>query len=456
LQLKQPAAPAKRAGLAAATLGLLGAAVAPAPARAQLDLELPAEPSAKKWDFDTGMLVYSETGGRVQAAEPVVSATRSFSGERQLNFKVVVDTLTGASPNGATPASTPQTFTGPSGAGGYTTPAGETPLDDSFKDTRVSVSAGYLFPVGPNGKLGYGLSGSKEFDFLSAGANARYSHDFFNGNTTLSAGLSYEADEIAPVGGAPEPLALMPEPVPGEDGEGEEEEEEEEEDEDEHGPPPKTKDVVDIVVGLTQVLDPDSLVQFNYSLSTSSGYHNDPYKVLSVVGADGEPLRYVYESRPAARNKHALFARYKHFLFARDVFDVSYRYMTDDWAVESSTIDTLYRWNFSSSNYLEPHLRWYTQTAAEFYRAALYEGEEETLAHASADPRLGAFSGYTVGLKYGHTMRSGNSWSARLEYYQQAGERAGIPAAAAAGLEKFDLEPDLSAVMFTAGYRFKW
>jgi hypothetical protein len=435
--------------LRAATLGLLGAAVTPLSATAQV--ELPAETVEKKWDFDTGTLLYTESGGRVQAVEPVIKATRNFGDDRALTFKVVLDTLTGASPNGATPASTPQTFSGPSGRGGYTTPAGELPLDDSFKDTRVSLSADYLFPVGANGKLGYGLTGSKEFDFLSAGASTRYSHDFFHGNTTLSAGFSYEADEISPVGGAPEPFALMPEPLLTSGGavEGEEED-------DDDGPPPKTKDVVDVVVGLTQVLDPDSLVQVNYSLSTSSGYHNDPYKVLSVVGADGEPLRYVYESRPDTRAKHAAFARYKRFLFARDVFDVSYRFMTDDWQVRSSTIDTTYRWNFSGTNYLEPHLRWYTQTAADFYRAALYDGEEQTLEHASADPRLGAFSGYTVGLKYGHALSSGNSWSARLEYYQQAGERTGVPEQAAAGLEKFKLEPDLSAVMFTAGYRFKW
>jgi hypothetical protein len=135
---------------------------------------------------------------------------------------------------------------------------------------------------------------------------------------------------------------------------------------------------------------------------------------------------------------------------------VSYRFMTDDWAVESNTVDTTYRWNFTSNDYLEPHLRWYTQTAAEFYRAALFDGEETGLDYASADPRLGAFTGYTFGLKYGHTLPSGNSWSARLEYYQQAGEREGVPDAAAAGLEKFRIEPDLSAVMFTVGYKFKW
>jgi hypothetical protein len=410
----------KRAKLTAATLSLLGAV---APARAM-----------QKWDFDTAVLLYAESDSRVMAVEPVVLGTYDLGNERLLTGKLVLDALTGASPNGATPASTPQTFSRPSGSGSFTIDPNELPLDDTFKDTRVAASGGYQLPVGEDGTLDFGLNASTEYDFFSAGASTRYAHDFNQGNTTLSAGLSFESDTIDPVGGVPVPLA-----APGsKDGASD------------------NKSVIDVVVGLTQVLDPMSLVQFNYSLSTSSGYHADPYKILSVVDANGEPLRYVYESRPDSRTKHALFARYKRFVRARDVVDVSYRFMTDDWGVASNTIDTLYRWNYSERSYLEPHLRWYGQGEADFYRAALDDGEETTVENASADPRLGAFDGYTFGLKYGHTFDSGNSWSVRAEYYQQAGKRAGIPAAAATGLDKFDLEPDLSAVMLTVGYRFKW
>jgi hypothetical protein len=437
VQLKKPrTVGGKRASLAAATLGLLGATVAPAPVSA-LDLELPSEQLAKKWEFDNGMLVYAESGGRVMAVEPVIKASRALGEGRLMTFKLVVDALTGASPNGATPASTPQTFTRPSGNGGtYTAQPGETPLDDTFKDTRVALSGDYSFPTGENGTFGYGLNASNEFDFFSAGGNLRYAHDFNQSNTTLSAGLSYEADQVSPVGGTPTPLS--PKGTAG------------------GGGPDESKDVTDLVLGVTQVLSPVSLAQFNYSLSASSGYHTDPYKILSVVDANGEPLRYVYEARPDTRTKHALFARYKRFVFGSDVLDASYRFMSDDWGVQSSTVDTTYRWNFTDNKYLEPHLRWYTQTAADFYRVALYDGEENTVDYASADPRLGAFSGYTVGLKYGQELSSGNSWSARLEYYQQAGKVEGVPPQAAAGLSKFDLEPDLSAVMFTVGYRFKW
>ncbi len=444
MQLKRKSG--KRASLAAATLGLLGATVAPAPAAAQD--EPPVSEPARKWQFDTGVLVYAENDGRVRAIEPVITATRDLGDEYAVSVKFVLDSLTGATPNGAAPASTPQTFSGPSGTGHtYTTAPGATPLDDTFLDTRYALSGEYAFPLTDTGKLALGLNASTEYDFFSGGGSVRYTHDFNQRNTSLSAGLNYEADTTTPVGGIPAALTVLPPPPPdaaSDDGGGMG-----------VGASSESKSVTDLVFGVTQVLDPLSLMQVNYSLSTSSGYHTDPYKIVSVVDANGEPLRYVFESRPDSRTKHAVFLRYKRFMLARDVFDLSYRFLTDDWGVTSSTVDTTYRWNFSSSNFIEPHLRWYVQGAADFYRVALYDGEETTVDHASSDERLGAFDGVTIGLKYGHTFRNGSQWSARAEYYQQSGKRAGVPGQAAAGLAKFDVEPDVSATMFTVGYRFK-
>jgi hypothetical protein len=132
---KPPPRGAKRGSLAAATLSLLGAA-APAQAQAPADATEP-----QRWSFDTGVLLYSESDGRVQAAEPVVNATLDLGDERKLSFKLVLDALTGATPNGAAPASTPQTFTQPSGKGTFIADPGEVPLDGTFRDTRVAIAA---------------------------------------------------------------------------------------------------------------------------------------------------------------------------------------------------------------------------------------------------------------------------------------------------------------------------
>lgn len=114
--------------LASATCALLGAA----PASAGL---------LHGWDVETAVLHYQEADDRVSAVEPVVSLKRAFSGNRALKLKLAVDVLTGSTPNGAVPSRTPQTYTTPSGASSYDTAPGETPLDDTFTDTRVAFIA---------------------------------------------------------------------------------------------------------------------------------------------------------------------------------------------------------------------------------------------------------------------------------------------------------------------------
>jgi hypothetical protein len=417
MQLKKP----KSDVLAAAALTLLGGVGS---ARAA------DEP---RWVFDTAALLYAEGGGRVRAFEPKLNATHGFADQYQLGAGLTVDVLTGASPNGAAPASAPQTFTSPSGNSTFTTGPGEVPLDPSFKDTRFAVDLGFDAPLGSRNTVGVHASGSTEYDYKSFGGGAAVSHSFNLNDTTLSAGLNYASDTINPVGGTPTPLAIKT-------GAG--------------GGPDQSKQVIDGLFGVTQVLSPVSVGQLSYSLSYSSGYLTDPYKIVSVVAPNAAPVRYLFESRPDTRLKHSLYLQYKSFLWDRDVVDVSYRFMTDDWGVLSHTLDSTFRWNFGDAKYVEPHLRWYRQGAADFYVAALDDGQSVT--YASGDPRLGAFDGVTLGLKYGQTLSGGSQWSARLEYYKQIGRTEGLPPKAGASLSQFDLAPALDALMLTFGYRISY
>ena len=422
----------KRKALSAATAALLGTVGA----------TNAAEPG---WSFDAATLVYSETGGRVQAFEPKFRATRDLGDERSYSFGLTLDVLTGASPNGAAPFSGIQTFTNPSGNGQYTAAPGETPLDDNFKDTRVAIDGAYSAPLTELLRWSGSLGVSKEYDYLSLYGGATLSRDFNQRNTTVAFGLNVEAASINPDGGVPTPLTPMN--APGTRAGAKDSD---------------TKQVFDALLSVTQVLSAKSLGVFGYSLSQSSGYLTDPFKLLSVVDditADPTTVApsYIFEKRPDSRIKHAIYAQYKYFAFDRDVFDVSLRLMTDDWGIASQTLDTTYRWNFAENQYLEPHLRYYQQSEADFYRVALADGEENTVEFASADQRLGQFDAITAGLKYGRTLEGGNSWSVRLEGYTQAGKVAGLPADAttAAALQQFDLKPELSAAMLTFGFRWR-
>lgn len=424
-------------GLAAATCSLLGTAVS-LPVVAQEQPE---------WEFDTALLYYGEDASRVQDVSLNLLARRLFADDKILTLGLAVDSLTGATPSGAVPQDELQTFTRPSGESAYSVAAGALPLDDTFLDTRYALTASWLQPIGRDWSGSAGLSFSTEYDYTHAGVNFGLSRDFNKRNTTVSLGLALARDDLDPVGGAPLPLAAMAD-VGDLSGRGGSE----------------SKDVLDLLLGVTQVINEKFLVQFNYSVSDASGYLNDPYKILSVVdpltgfgigrqpapGAEGPLHQYVFESRPDQRTKHSLFGQGKYWL-GGNVLDVSYRFMTDDWGIDSHTLDTKVTFPFGNSRYIEPHVRLYTQTEADFYRASLLDGEPMPQ-FASADYRLGKFDAITAGVKYGWQTSSGNDFAVRLEYYRQDGD---IPSDQLVGNQTSDaLYPGLDAVIFNLSYGF--
>lgn len=96
---------------------------------ALLQAASPAANAAEaEWDVDTSLLYYSEADGRVQAAEPAIHAGRDLGDDERIDFRVVFDALTGATPNGGYATSAAQTFTTPSGDSTYVTAAGDSPL----------------------------------------------------------------------------------------------------------------------------------------------------------------------------------------------------------------------------------------------------------------------------------------------------------------------------------------
>lgn len=411
--------------LAAAVCALLGHAAPTAAAE-----------TSSPWTLDTALLLYKESDSRVQDSSAIVAATRDFGDERVLALNLTADTLTGASPSGATALGRPQTFTSPSGKAVYTTPAGRIPLDDTFKDTRFAGGATWTQPLARLYTASAGIDVSAEYDYRHFGGNLSLARDFNKRNTTLSGGVAYSKDQVDPVGGAPVPLAQMLDVGASSNKAGS-----------------SSKDVIDLLFGATQVLGRSTVLRVNYGYSRSSGYLNDPYKILSVVdpisgdtvgrappaGLAGPDGVYRFESRPDQRTKQTLYAEVKH-AFGGPVLELSYRFMTDDWGIDSNTLEGRLRWPLGASSYIEPHLRYYTQTAADFYRPNLVAGQPLPI-HASADYRLGDFDGTTVGLKYGFVTGSGNEWNARLEYYQQNGRSR-------------PQYPDLEAVILQLGYRF--
>lgn len=422
--------------LAAATCALLGAGNASA-----------ADAETNRWSLDSALLYYGEADDRVRDISAAISATRDFDDERKLGLSLTVDTLTGASPSGAIALDGPQTFTSPSGNKTYTTSPGDIPLDDTFLDTRYAATASWTQPLARLYTFSAGVGFSTEYDYTHIGANLSLARDFNKRNTTVFAGVAWSQDDIDPVGGAPLPLSQMLEVGNQANKAGAE-----------------SKDVLDLLVGITQVLGRSTVMRINYSLSDSSGYLNDPYKILSVVDpltgdtvlrtpptTPGPTGTYLYESRPDSRLKHSLYSELKH-AFGRPVLHVGYRFMTDDWGIDSHTADARLRWPVGEAYFIEPQLRYYVQTEADFYRSSL-RADEPLPQYASADFRLGSFDAVTVGVRFGGTTQGGSEWSTRLEYYMQSGK---VPSGQIIGNQaRREQYPDLDALIVRFGYKFR-
>jgi len=427
-----PTPPARPAGalhlaLAAAAVSLLGSAHAEGLRTAD-------------WQVDSAVLVYKEGDGRVQAIEPIVSIRRTDANESSLGLRLTFDTLTGASPNGAVAQPTAQTFTNPSGrGGGYTTAAGTAPLDPRFHDGRVSVLGSYERPLGAGQRVSFSGNVSNEHDFSSVSLSGSFAQDFNQNNSTLSLGLSVESDRIQPEGGVLaelKPAFGASTRVSASD----------------------SRRVVDLLAGFTQVMSRSWLLQASYNLGKGNGYHSDPYKVLSVIDGTSGLLtgdRYVVEARPRSRTRHSLNLQNKWHL-TQDVVDLSYRYYRDDWGLRAHTLDARYRFELGGGLYLEPHVRYYRQNAADFYRTWLTEGSDyssvgsqSALSYASADTRLAAFTANTLGLKVAMPIAGAQELSLRIESYRQKLKEPGTAPGALQGLQ---LMPNLRATTLMLGY----
>ncbi len=459
MQLKSKAVPGTvglRRMLATAATGLLASVQGHAQESSAEAADLPTT------NIDAGLLYYHENG-RVQAIEPDLSLSQQIGEDSVLSLGFTVDSVTGATPIGAVPSTLPQNYVRPykviplgtpvtitTASGGSvvtlippatgattqtlsattTVPSNTYPLDRGFYDRRIAGRAGWEQALTPTLKIDGGIAYSTEHDYRSESANLGLSKDFNAHNTTLSAGLNYESDLSFPIGGTPTPLTEMSGDWKG---------------------PDARRHELDAVVGLTQVMTRRWLTMLSYSYASAHGYQNDPYKLVSVVDpANGQPLSQLYESRPGSRRKQSIYLDNQVHL-NRDIVELGLRGYEDDWGVKSVTADLRYRYQIARGYYLEPHLRYYRQGAANFFRYYLVEGE--TLPqYASADTRLAKFQARTYGLKFGMPLNEGSELNIRLEYYDQHGN--GFPAGAFGQLRQQNLFPDLNAVTVLFGYTY--
>ncbi len=352
------------------------------------------------WISDTSYLVYSEAD-RVTVHKIITNANVTLGDNNALSLEAVYDTITGATPSGAVKSVNTVSVTTPSSGGnGFKTASG-TPDLILFDDTRLGVNVGWTRKYSRTFKINYGASVSVERDYEAYGGSLTFDKETADRNLTFTAGIASSYDAVFQSSGrTPQPMGNVDEAVFYDAGK---------------------KRGYEGLLGISKTLNRRTVAQINYTIGSQEGYLTDPYKLISMTDANGVEKERYYESRPDNRLRQTLYGALVHRLGNQDTIHLSYRFYRDDWDINSHTLNYRHRKKFANGHFLEPHLRLYSQTAANFFSHSLpYVSEEQPLPEfASADYRLDEMNSVTLGTKYG-LPAWGGTLRFRLEYLYQS------------------------------------
>jgi hypothetical protein len=305
---------------------------------------------------------------RMTVRSPSIYALVPVGDALEIEASIVYDSMSGASPLYF------NTLSGASGLGvtDYRT-AGDVKVTKYFGDWA----------------LGVGAVVSSERDYLSRGGSLDVRLFSDDRNRSWAFGIAAANDRIDPVNGI---VTDAP------------------------------RNTVEFLVGITQALSADSIVQSNLTYSHGHGYFSDPYKIA--------------DQRPSERNIFAWLTRYNRYFAAPDAaLRLSYRYLHDSFGSVSSTFSAAWVQSLPAGWSVTPSLRYYTQSAADFYYGpppgqGYVPGQPYT-----ADTRLAAFGAFTLGADVTKTLTEGWSMNVKVDFYRQRSNWR--PGGGSPGIEPF-------------------
>jgi Protein of unknown function (DUF3570) len=317
-------------------------------------------------------LYYRESQKRITVNEPVVWVKSPVGENWEISASATVDLVSGASPIIVSNQSgkPTQILTGA-----------------SITDHRKAADVGVKRRLGEL-MLGVSrtISNEKDYDSNATGANLTY--DFNERNTTLALGYGISNDRVMSV---TDPDLR------------------------------ERKDTREYLLGVTQLLDRQSLLQSNVTLTKVRGYMSDPYKLTLTVFANPAQNVFARDARPNSRDQIAWLTRYKRNLVAQNaVISTEYRYYRDDWGIRAHTFAAQWLQTLNDRWKCELGLRYYSQDAANFYRAQLTERTPTN--PTTSDQRLSAFGALEPSVKVVYQLTTGTALDVGVSVYRQQRE----------------------------------
>ncbi len=289
--------------------------------------------------FETRYQYYQEANGRMRVDSDYSLYSIDLSDTLVLDGTLLYSTLSGASPTGLPPFKK----------------GGDVPTV-YLQDERYAATMGLTAQLGDHSIKG-GLSYSYEGDYLSLGASLQDTISLNEKNTELVIGLAYTHDTVGANGSNFE----------------------------------ATKKSYDAMVGINQIIDANTLLNFNIGIGYKDGYLSDPYKRVLIDN------QVYYDTRPGKKLEQLALIQLTHYIPSWDAsVEASYRLGHNDFGSTSHTAQlALYKYLLNKRVVIRPSIRFYDQSAARFYNTQ-FKGNPD---YASSDYRLSAEQSLNFGLQ---------------------------------------------------------
>ena len=321
------------------------------------------------------VLYYKEAGGRMKVTEPVLWLKTPVADDWELSLSGTLDIVSGASPEIVSnrTGKPVQILSGASGAITDRRTAGDVAIKRKFGEHTFSVTRS--------------MSSEDDYTSYAAGANATF--DFNERNTTLALGYGKSNDRVR---STIDPTLNA------------------------------RRDTRDYLLGITQILDRNTLIQTNLTRSVGTGYYNDPYRLTQSLIRNGAfaSINLFQDVRPASRTQWAWLTRFKRALpEQKAVITAEYRYFTDDWGIRAHTVYGSWLQTVNDVWKWETGLRYYSQRQANFYRPEIISLPAPVI--TSSDQRLASFGALEPFVKAIVQLSDALSLDCGVSLYRQQG-----------------------------------
>lgn len=260
---------------------------------------------------------------------------------------------------------------------------------EPFEKSRGQIIVGLQQGIGDNSTIAGNYYRSQELDYVSNSFVGTYSREFNDKNTTIMFRGQFNADLVGEILDNGDIVN-------------------------------QRKKTYNGSVNLSQILSPNTVMDFGYDFVLHKGYLSDPYRQVKVFDASGT-FTAVDELHPTSRGRHAAAAKLSQFIPPVKASVIAgYRYYFDSWKVKSHTAE------IKLNKYILNHLvfgvdyRYYSQKGAYFYAGKYVGAQFQGSGYRTADYKLKAFVSNNFGFNLTYLLRGLAKSNPDLQFLQDS------------------------------------